>query len=139
MNINHNPIFDTDKIAALYTEKDGVPVKYVCTSALNENSAVAVDIFYRDTPHPTFGNRYFTIFNQPSLDGESRPMIAGADQIEKLTFGLIECDNGWEYSQHRHDYRKVGQKMIDGGRAYIRTSSTEHEVMKIVDGEFVHN
>tara|TARA_R110000782_G_scaffold247109_1_gene333811 strand:+ start:31 stop:135 length:105 start_codon:yes stop_codon:yes gene_type:complete len=31
MNIQHDPIFDTAKVEKIYSEKDGVPVKYVCT------------------------------------------------------------------------------------------------------------
>jgi hypothetical protein len=56
--IKHEPQFDTDKICKIYSEKDGVPIKYVCTSALGDE-AQAMDIFYRDTPHPKFGNKYF--------------------------------------------------------------------------------
>ena len=41
MDINHIPLFDTPKIEAHYTEKDGVEVKYVCTSATNEHAANA--------------------------------------------------------------------------------------------------
>jgi hypothetical protein len=61
MNIQHNPIFDTAKVEKLYTEKDGVEVKYVCTSALGSQE-FATDIFYRATPHPQFGNRYFALY-----------------------------------------------------------------------------
>jgi hypothetical protein len=35
MEIKHEPLFDTAKVEKLYSEKDGVPVKYVCTSATN--------------------------------------------------------------------------------------------------------
>ena len=56
--IKHEPHFDTEKIIEHYTKKDGVPVTYVCTSALG-NEAQAMDIFFRETPHPEFGNRYF--------------------------------------------------------------------------------
>ena len=56
--IKHEPLFDTQKVCEHYTEKDGVPITYVCTSALG-NEAWAMDIFYRETPHPEFGNHYF--------------------------------------------------------------------------------
>ena len=56
MNIQHQSLFDTIKIEKLYSDKDGVPVKYVCTTDLNA-SDVPVDVFYRETPHPEFGNR----------------------------------------------------------------------------------
>ena len=54
MNIQHEPLFDTATIEKTYTEKDGVEVKYVCTSATN-GGTLATDVFYRATPHPEFG------------------------------------------------------------------------------------
>ena len=38
-----------------------VPISYVCTSAVTEHAANAYDIFYRETPHPEFGNFYFGV------------------------------------------------------------------------------
>jgi hypothetical protein len=64
MTILHHPIFDIAKVEALYSEKDGVPVRYVCTSAPNKSATYAVDIFYRETPHPEFGNHYFGLYLQ---------------------------------------------------------------------------
>ncbi len=70
MNIKHNPIFDTDTVIASYEKKDGVPITYVCTSALNHGT-LATDVFYRETPHPEFGNRYFALY----MNGENQVMI----------------------------------------------------------------
>ena len=136
MNINHSPLFDTAKIEAHYSEKDGEPVKYVCTSATNEHAAHAADIFYRETPHPEFGNRYFGLYKNP-YSYNALLMIGNADMIETLEFGMIEDDGKYYYSQHRHDYKVVGDKMIDGGRAYIRSGAHAVQVLKIKDGEFV--
>lgn len=132
MNIRHEPLFETEKIASHYTEKDGVPVKYVCTSALGSEE-FAMDIFYRDTPHPQFGNRYFGIYRNPFTD---RLMITNADRIEDAEFGMIEDNDGkLHYSSHRHDYKVVDGKMIDGGRAYVKTNA--HTVsMRVKNGEF---
>ena len=30
MKIKHAPLFDTKKVEELYSEKDGVPISYVC-------------------------------------------------------------------------------------------------------------
>jgi len=130
--IKHDNIFKTDAMAEHYSKKDGVAVKYVCTSALG-SEAKAMDIFYRDTPHPQFGNRYFGLY----IDKVDRVMITNADRIEGAEFGMIEDDNGnLHYSAHRHDYKTVGGKMIDGGRAYIRSNCAVVRY-KVCDGEFV--
>ena len=141
-SINHDPIFDIAKVEALYTEKDGVEVKYVCTSAMFVHGAYAADIFYRETPHPEFGNRYFGLYYSPStrLIRERYIMITNCDSIENFEFGMIEGDDGWEYSQHRHDYRVVGKCAIDGGRSYVKRAgdlSVPCKMMKVVQGQFV--
>jgi|TARA_R110001606_G_scaffold135304_3_gene272305 hypothetical protein len=135
MKINHHPLFDIAKVTKLYSEKDGIPVKYVCTSSTNATADFACDIYYRSTPHPEFGNNYFGIFRNKFAD-EATVMITNADSIEKLEFYMIEGQNGFEYSQHRHDYRVVEHNFIDGGRAYLRTQGS-YVVKKVVNGEFV--
>jgi len=135
MNIQHYPLFDTAKVENLYSLKDGVEVKYVCTSAVQEHAAFAADVFYRATPHPQFGNQYFALYHNLYAD-DAVVMITNADQIENFEFGMIEVDGKYYYSQHRHDYKAIGDKMIDGGRSYIR-SSGEVDVFKIQDGKFV--
>lgn len=135
MNIQHNPLVNIEKVIKLYSEKDGVDIKYVCTTDGISYDNCQVDIFYRDTPHPEFGNRYFGIYKHPLKD---MIMICGADRVEELQFAMIEDDSGkLHYSSYRHDYRVLmNGKMIDGGRAYIRTN-TEVKVLKIKDGEFI--
>jgi hypothetical protein len=130
--IKHEPIFKTDAMVEHYSKKDGVAVKYVCTSAVG-GEARAVDIFYRATPHPQFGNRYFGLY----IDQQDRVMITNADAIEDAEFAMIEDNNGdLHYSAHRHDYKTVDGKMVDGGRAYVRSSGTTISY-RAVDGEFV--
>jgi len=145
MNIQHNPIFDVQKISEIYTEKDGVPVKYVCTSAPNISANYAADIFYRETPHPEFGNRYFGLYQNAHSD-DVQIMITNADKIEDLNFEMIEVNGSLHYSQHRHDYRDVGNGIaIDGGREYFRSSfsdrdfymSCDRKTLRVKDGEFV--
>ena len=62
--VKHAPVFDTKKAISYYENKDGVPIKYVCTTDLLA-SDLPVDIFYRKTPHPEFGNRYFGLYKNP--------------------------------------------------------------------------
>ena len=135
MMIKHEPLFDTQKICEHYREKDGVPVTYVCTSALGDE-AQAMDIFFRETPHPEFGNRYFGLYLN-AMSGNI--MITNADRIESVEFGLIEDDAGdLQYSAHRHDYKQFNNgNMIDGGRAYIRCAANEVTHYVVRNGEMV--
>ena len=136
MNIKHYPITNISQVEKFYSEKDGVPVKHVCTTEFND---VVADIFYRSTSHPEFGNKYFALYFRISLNEQyDQLMIANADQIEDLTFAMVENDEGdLEYSQDRHDYKSFKNgNMIDGGRDYIR-SSCEVKVFVGRDGEMI--
>jgi len=139
VSIHHRPILDTKRVCELYSAKDGVPVTYVCTSALG-NEAHAMDIFYRETPHPEFGNRYFGLYHNPSFSSDGAIMIANTDKIEEAEFGMKEHNGEWHYSQHRHDFYTVGDVSLDGGRAYFRCigdCSTPTKWFEIKDGKFV--
>ena len=139
MKIHHRPILDTARVEKLYSEKDGVPVKYVCTSAPNQYATYAADIFYRETPHPEFGNRYFGLYRNPYAN-DLEVMITNADMIEDLEFGMKEHNGEWHYSQHRHDFYTIGDVSLDGGRAYFRCVGnvrTPTKFFTVKDGEFV--
>lgn len=132
MNIHHEPQFDVGIVTEHYSTKDGVAVKYVCTTDLRA-SDVPVDVYYRETPHPEFGNHYFGLYYD-NVRGHT--MICNADIVEDLDFGMLKVDNEYHYSQSHHDYKVIGDKMIDGGRAYIRSSGGA-EVFHIKKGKFV--
>lgn len=143
MRIHHRPTLDVEAVKKHYAEKDGVPIKYVCTSALGTEN-FSMDIFYRDTPHPEFGNRYFGLFvkNDYCWSSERVPKIINADSIEKIKFEMVEVDGQCHYSQHRHDFYTVGDISIDGGRAYLkRMGNLSHPVKTfwIKNGEFVED
>jgi hypothetical protein len=133
MKIKHNPIFNTAKIEQIYTDRDGVEVKYVCTTDLR-NSDVPADVFYRETPHPQFGNRYFGM-----LVNGGTTYITDADIVEDFEFGMVENDEGeLEYSESHHDYKSFENgNMIDGGRQYIRSSLSGAATYVVRDGRFV--
>ena len=132
MKIKHHPLFNTEEVCKVYSEKDGVEVKYVCTTDLVA-SDVPVDVYYRSTPHPEFGNRYFGLYYDSYRDAI---MITNADMVEGFEFGMVENDDGeLEYSQSHHDYKRFENgNMIDGGRQYIR-SSLGSDVYVVLDGE----
>ena len=136
MNIKHEPFFKTDEVIKHYSKKDGVDIKYVCSTSL-KNDTVPVDVFYRATPHPEFGNKYFGLYVTPWDD---QMYICNADYIEELEFVFAEDSDGvLHYSQHRHDYHQVDENgAIDGGRSYVRCVGTVNLTDKynVVNGEF---
>jgi hypothetical protein len=134
MKIKHEPLFDTAKAEELYSEKDGVDVKYVCTTDLQQSDR-PMDIFYRATPHPKFGNRYFGIYWSQQ---HTSLMITGADVVESLEFGMIKDNGKYYYSQSHHDYKVIGEQMIDGGRQYIKSSGGA-VAMRVKNGKFYIN
>jgi hypothetical protein len=132
--IKHFPITNTHKVIEHYSQKDNVPISYVCTTDYSTSDR-PVDIFYRNTPHPEFGNRYFGIavnYNDGSYS------IFGADTIEGFTFGLVEDDDGnLQYSEYLHKYKSFDNgNMIDGGRSYTRYSG-KIKYYKVKDGQMV--
>lgn len=132
--IKHYPNLNIKDIEKHYTEKDGVPIKYVCTSSINPDTTYAYDIFYREDPHPKFGNRYFGI-----IAFDKKAYITNADRIEDFDFYmLVDEDGDYYYSQHRHHFIKIKDDYIDGGRAYVHYNNpTKIVYMKMKNGEFV--
>ena len=133
MNIKHHPIFDTNKIIEHYEKKHNVPITYICTTDLRVSDR-PVDIFFRESPHPEFGNRYFGLY---AYNGNA--MICNADNVEELSFAMITDDAGtYHYSQSHHDYKQIDGKMIDGGRKYVRVGG-RCEFFKVKDGVLVND
>lgn len=135
MSIKHRPHFNTDGVSKYYTERDGVEVKYVCTTDLTA-SDVPVDVYYRATPHPEFGNRYFGLYWDNYRDAA---MICNADLVEGYRLDMVKNDDGdYEYSQSHHDYKKFKNgNMIDGGRLYTKTSHGIDASYEVINGELV--
>jgi hypothetical protein len=133
--IKHFPVTNTSVVEAHYSKKDNVPVTYVCTTDL-KRSDTPIDIFYRETPHPKFGNRYFGIV--PNFEDGSYT-IFNADRVEDLTFGLVEDDDGnLQYSRSHHDYKSFDNgNMIDGGREYLRSSFNKVDIYVVRDGKML--
>jgi len=136
MIIQHNPLFDTEKVTKLYSEKDGVPVTYVCTTEIVPGNLIPVDVFFRETPHPKFGNRYFGLY-ESILNGNL--MITNADVVEDFNFACVPDSSGvLHYSRDRHDYVTTDAgNMVDGGRAYVRTNSFAVFTYTVKDGIMV--
>jgi len=134
--IKHFPITHTGIIEAHYSKRDNVPISYVCTTDF-KTSDRPVDIFYRESPHPEFGNKYFGI--AVNYDDGSYT-IFNADEVEQFTFGMVEDDDGdLQYSRSHHDYKAFDNgNMIDGGRVYIR-SSLNSKIYVVRNGKMVQS
>lgn len=135
-DINHQPVFKIDKVINKYRQA-GENFKYVCTTDLLA-SDVPVDIFYRDAPHPIYGNHYMGLF----VGGEEKKVyVCNADLIENLEFGMIQDSKGaFHYSQSHHHYNEIEADIfIDGGRQYVRAGGTplpELRFFQVKDGKF---
>lgn len=141
-NINHRPKLDKVKLAEFYSQKDGVPINYLCSTELEHDNNV-VDIFYRATPHPEFKNRYFGISNDTTSESP-RLIIRSADSVENYKFDMIKCDKTWYYSQCRHDCFMTKCGGIDGGRRYTRILGSNDglppiKTFVVKDGVFVEH
>lgn len=132
--IKHFPVTNINKVIEHYSQKDNVPISYVCTTDFSISDR-PVDIFYRESPHPEFNNRYFGIAVNYE-DGSY--VIFNADAIEDFSFGLVEDDDGdLQYSKSHHDYKSFDNgNMIDGGREYIR-SSFNAKIYVVRDGKMI--
>lgn len=134
LNVKHFPILDTEAVLEHYKSEGA---KYVCTTELKAYG-IPTDVFYRPTPHPVYGNRYFGLYRDTITN---YVFICNADTVENLDFCVI--DNGkdeWTYSQYTHDFLSWGGGYIDGGRAYTRVGGNplpKVVSLRIVDGEFV--
>jgi len=127
--ITHNPTTDVEAVIKHYGNKDGVNIKYCCTTELNVSDQV-FDIFYRETPHPEFGNRYFGLHVTPS----KAVYITNADIVESFDFGMIKDAKGnYHYSRSHHDFVTIDRSMVDGGRKYIR-SGGRLTYFKLING-----
>lgn len=130
----HRPVLNPKKVCDLYSEKDGVPISYVCTTELN-GCNFPIDIFYRSTPHPEFGNHYFGLYWHQN----GHLMITTADSIEDESFECVFVNGQWHYSRYRHDFYSVGDVSIDGGRAYTKlvgNVNVQGATFIVEDGEF---
>lgn len=132
LNVKHFPIFDTEAALEHYKSEGA---RYVCTTEL-EAYGIPTDVFYRPTPHPVYGNRYFGLYG----NGYGDIFICNADAVEELDFCVIDNGKGeWTYSQYTHDFLSWGIGYIDGGRAYTRVGGNplpKVVSLRIVDGEF---
>lgn len=133
MKINNRYNFDISFVENFYTGKNGTKTQYVITTDFNGDN-IPRDIYFQESAHPEFGNRYFGLYRRP-IDNSLR--ICNADQVEDMKFTMILCDGEYYYSSYRHDFVSTKCGSIDGGSAYVKiVGQPETHEFKIVDGKF---
>ena len=120
----------------LIEEKYGAKyIGYWCTKRSTGGwNDIPVDVFYQPNPDTSKGHsHYFGMFRQ-----NDRMWITNAESAFEDPLTGVICENGEVLiSRYRHDYRTSGDRMIDGGRDYIRVSLHPLASVSIVDGNFV--
>lgn len=96
-------------------------------------------VFYTENPDTKKGHdNYFGMFwHGPRSEG--RLYITSAASIRDAVFPAHHIvEDKYLVSRYRHDYQTFGDKMIDGGLAYTRSSlpGPDYE-MRVIDGHEV--
>lgn len=120
-------MFSDENIAAIEKVRN---CRYVIDT---EHQDVHVAIFYGDKEHPDSGSRYFALYYTP----ENKLMITDGSFIEDQDLvGVLAKDGEVIYSRYRHDYvtSADGTAMVDGGRAYLKSSLSPKVRITVVNG-----
>jgi hypothetical protein len=129
MNLLNEPVlFSPENVQKIEELKKA---KYVCDT---EHNGIHVAIFYGNEAHPDSGSRYFGLYYTPI---ENQLMITNGAFVEDQDFaGVVANNDDVIYSRYRHDFRRSPDEsvFVDGGRAYLRTNSTNTVSLKVKDG-----
>lgn len=126
--LNEPVLFSKENVQKIEQLKNA---KYVCDTEFND---ILVAIFYGQEAHPDSGSRYFGLYYTPI---EKQLMITNGAFVEDQEFtGVIAENADVIYSRYRHDFRRSpdGTVFVDGGRAYLRTNSTNTVSLTVRDG-----
>tara|TARA_B100001057_G_scaffold458384_1_gene507582 strand:+ start:847 stop:1251 length:405 start_codon:yes stop_codon:yes gene_type:complete len=130
MIIHHESLTEPKEVEQYYAQQ-GKNVRYCCTTELNEPD-VPADIFYRDKSVGDSDSRYFGLY----WDKNNKQLaMMNADMVEGMQFAMIEHDSNWYYSSTLSDEKKVGEKIIAGGRQFVK--GWGFEIYRIEEGQFI--
>lgn len=94
--------------------------KYVFESCLKSKDGgwcnMPVAIFYTEKAHPR-GSNYFGLYCTDTGECMITNGISATEPFDALQIG-----DDVIYSRYRHDYRTLGEGMVDGGRDYFKHS-----------------
>ena len=115
--------------------------KYVFESCLKTKDGgwcnMPVAIFYTEKAHPQ-GSNYFGLYH---TDTGEFMITDGITATEP--FNALQVGDDVIYSRYRHDYRTLGEGMVDGGRDYFKRSlhgtpvklHVNKDKLEVVEGE----
>jgi hypothetical protein len=127
--------FSRGQIKVIEDKYNAKYMGYWCTKRLNGGwNERPVDVFYQPEPDTEKGHKhYFGMFVQ-----DSAVWITDATSaFEEPITGIICEDGEVIVSRFRHDYVTKGDRMIDGGRDYVRSSLHPSASVTVIDGNFV--
>lgn len=136
MKINNDSSWlNAEQIATVEKMKQA---KYICETPIKDTGGSWVNIpcaiFYNSEPHPQ-GSNYFALYKLP-LNGKMY-IANGISALEGDIVGAVSDDGEVIYSRYRHDYRTSsdGSVTIDGGRDYVRTTTSNLVKLKVIGDE----
>lgn len=93
-----------------------------------------VDVFYQPNPDTEKGHtHYFGMF----LQNNTLCITDASSAFSEPMTGIICEDGEVIVSRFRHDYIQKGDRMIDGGRDYTRSSLHPTAIVTVINGKFV--
>ena len=128
--------FKEDAILRIEDKYESRYMGFWCTKRPDGNwNEQPVEVFYQPNPDIEAGHSYyFGLFT----DSIGRAMITNAESAFSEPMTGVICEDGEVLvSRYRHDYRTKGDRMIDGGRDYTRSSLHPTATVTVVDGNFV--
>ena len=137
VTIPEDGFYFKSKSLRIIEEKYGAKyMGYWCTKRLDGKSwnERPVDVFYQPNPDTSKGHtNYFGMFVQEDTVWITNAITA----FEEPITGVICEDGEVIVSRYRHDYVTKGDRMVDGGRDYVRSSLHPMAKIEVVDGQFV--
>lgn len=93
-----------------------------------------VDVFYQPNPNVELGHKhYFGMF----VRDDTAFICDASSAFEEPMTGVVCEDGEVLVSRYRHDYRTKGDRMVDGGRDYVRRSLHPTATVTVNGPDFV--
>ena len=123
--------FSADQIKWIEESYKGKYMGYWTTQRKDGSwNDMPVDVFYQPNPDVTRGHSHYFGMYRDTFTDETKITDAKSAFSSPL-IGLLTDDGEVIVSRYRHDYVSKGDKFIDGGRDYVRSSVVDESMMLI--------